>query len=212
MPLSFIVDGSQDSPVTVLLARGTLIPEYREAVGSLDWAGRPIIGGKSMGGRVASMIADDLYGKGTIAGLLCLGHPFHPPGKAGQLRTAHLAGLATPTLICQATRDEFGTREEFTAYTRSPQIAMLWIEDGDHDLRPRKSVTGVGFEQSITDMAGKVAPGRIGSQRPSYQFAIRPSPSTESVAGMISCSNGCLAAATSSISMPSPGASGTIQL
>jgi len=133
-----------------------LIPEFGEAVRNLDWTGRLIIGGKSMGGRVASMIADDLHAADMIAGLLCLGYPFHPPGKPGQLRTGHLVDLATPALICQGTRDPFGTRNDVVAYSLSPQIEMLWIEDGDHDLRPRKAVAGVSFEQSITEMAAKV--------------------------------------------------------
>ena len=79
---------------------------------ALACQGPLIIGGKSMGGRVASMVADELFAAGKIAGLLCLGYPFHPPGKPEQLRTKHLAGLKTPALICQGTRDEFGTREE----------------------------------------------------------------------------------------------------
>lgn len=93
----------------------TLNPEYRAAVAELVADGPLVIGGKSMGGRVASMVADDLYSAGKIAGLLCLGYPFHPPGKPEQLRTKHLAGLMTPTLICQGTRDEFGTRGKFPA-------------------------------------------------------------------------------------------------
>ncbi len=131
-------------------------PGIPEAVQGLHPAGRLIIGGKSMGGRVASMIADDLHAAGRIAGLLCLGYPFHPPGKPGQLRTGHLVDLATPALICQGTRYLFGTRNDVVAYSLSPQIEMLWIEDGDHDLRPRKAVAGVSFEQSITEMAAKV--------------------------------------------------------
>ena len=69
---------------------------------------RLIIGGKSMGGRVASLVADD----SNAAGLVCLGYPFHPPGKPEKLRTAHLATLRTPALICQGTRDPFGTRAD----------------------------------------------------------------------------------------------------
>ena len=67
------------------------MPEYRAAIDALEAKGPLIIGGKSMGGRVASMIADDLHAAGRIAGLLCLGYPFHPLGKPDQLRTAHLA-------------------------------------------------------------------------------------------------------------------------
>jgi predicted alpha/beta-hydrolase family hydrolase len=59
------------------------------------------------------------------------------------MRTKHLAGLKTPTLIVQGTRDEFGTREEVSHYVLSPAIELLWLEDGDHDLKPRKSVTGL---------------------------------------------------------------------
>ncbi len=57
-----------------------LIPEYRSAIESLDVQGPLIIGGKSMGGRVASMIADEFHASDKIVGLLCLGYPFHPPG------------------------------------------------------------------------------------------------------------------------------------
>ncbi len=95
---------------------------------------RLVIGGKSMGGRIASMIADDV----SAAGLVCLGYPFHPPKQPEKLRTAHLANLRTPTLIVQGTRDTFGTRDEVGAYTLSAQIELLWIEDGDHSLVPRK--------------------------------------------------------------------------
>ncbi len=69
---------------------------------------RLLIGGKSMGGRMASLIADDR----KAAGLVCLGYPFHPPGKPQWLRTEHLIELRTPALICQGTRDSFGKPEE----------------------------------------------------------------------------------------------------
>jgi predicted alpha/beta-hydrolase family hydrolase len=131
----------------------TLKPEYRAAVDALDTAGPLIIGGKSMGGRVASMIADELFAEGKIAGLLCLGYPFHPPAKPTQLRTAHLGDLQAPALICQGTRDEFGTREEVEGYEMSKQIELLWLEDGDHDLKPRKSVSGHSAADHLRTMA-----------------------------------------------------------
>ncbi|MBB5576119.1 MULTISPECIES: alpha/beta fold hydrolase [Rhizobium] len=121
----------------------TLKSEYLAAIAALGATGPLIIGGKSMGGRVASMIADGLYEDGNIAGLLCLGYPFHPPDKPENLRTAHLAGLKTPTLICQGTRDQFGTREEVAHYVLSDAIDIVWLEDGDHDLKPRKAVSGL---------------------------------------------------------------------
>jgi hypothetical protein len=119
-----------------------LIPEYIATIDALGVTGPLIIGGKSMGGRVASMIADQMYASGRIAGLLCLGYPFHPPEKPEQLRTEHLAGLKTPTLIVQGTRDPFGTRDEVATYRLSDTIEILWLEDGDHDLKPRKKISG----------------------------------------------------------------------
>ncbi|MBX4956062.1 alpha/beta hydrolase family protein [Rhizobium lentis] len=130
-----------------------LNPEYEAAVAALDAGGPLIIGGKSMGGRVASMIADDLHRQGKIAGLLCLGYPFHPPGQPDKLRTGHLKGLATPTLICQGTRDEFGTREEVPGYDLSDRIEILWLEDGDHDLKPRKKISGFSSADHLAAMA-----------------------------------------------------------
>lgn len=94
-----------------------------------------IIGGKSMGGRIASMVADEA----GVAGLVCLGYPFHPPGKPDKLRTEHLAGLKTPALILQGERDPFGKREEVAGYTLSKSIDVAFLPDGDHDLKPRKA-------------------------------------------------------------------------
>jgi predicted alpha/beta-hydrolase family hydrolase len=135
----------------------TLIPEYIAAVGALVAQEPVVIGGKSMGGRVASMIADQLYASGRIAGLLCLGYPFHPIGKPDQLRTAHLSNLQTPTLIVQGTRDPFGTREEVPSYKLSRAIEILWFEDGDHDLKPRKAISGFTAADHMHTMAEHVA-------------------------------------------------------
>jgi predicted alpha/beta-hydrolase family hydrolase len=131
-------------------------PEYVAAIDALGAKGKLIIGGKSMGGRVASMIADAELAKGRIAGLLCLGYPFHPPEKPEQLRTAHLAGLKTPTLIVQGTRDPFGTPDEVAGYKLSKAIEILWLEDGDHDLKPRKKISGFSAADHLKTMAGRV--------------------------------------------------------
>jgi len=130
-----------------------LCPEYEAAITAMKARGPLIIGGKSMGGRVASMVADGRH----AAGLLCLGYPFHPVDKPTQLRTAHLADLKTPTLIVQGTRDPFGTREEVAGYKLSTAIEILWLEDGDHDLRPRKAVSGVSMTDHLKTMAAKAA-------------------------------------------------------
>lgn len=135
----------------------TVMPEYRAAVAALAAPGRLVIGGKSMGGRVASMVADGLHAEGRVAGLVCLGYPFHPPGRPERPRTGHLAALATPALIVQGTRDPFGSRAEVDGYRLSPAIRVLWLEDGDHDLRPRKAVTGLTAAEHMAAMARAVA-------------------------------------------------------
>lgn len=130
-----------------------LIAEYRAAIAALDAKGNLIIGGKSMGGRIASMIADEFYTSHRIVGLLCLGYPFHPPGKPESLRTQHLLALKTPALICQGSRDPFGTRDEMMQYPLSKAIELLWLEDGDHDFQPRKSIAGVTQSTHFATMA-----------------------------------------------------------
>jgi uncharacterized protein len=119
-----------------------LMDEYRAAVAGVP-AGVPLlIGGKSMGGRVASLVADEQHASGAIVGLVCLGYPFHPPNKPERLRTAHLENLSCPALIVQGERDPFGPRHEVEALSLSPAIRFHWAQDGDHDLGPRG---GSGF-------------------------------------------------------------------
>ena len=91
-------------------------------------------GGRSMGGRIASYIADAV----EPAGMVCISYPFHPPNDPARAITIHLQQLATPTLIVQGERDEYGTRAEVEAYELSPNIQLAWIPDGDHGLVPRK--------------------------------------------------------------------------
>ena len=134
----------------------TVMPQYVAAIDDLHAKGPLIIGGKSMGGRVASMIADDEFANGRIAGLLCLGYPFHPMGRPDQLRTKHLLDLKTPTLICQGTRDELGNRFEVGDYGLSDEIEVFWLEDGDHDLKPRKAISGFTTAQHLQGVADKV--------------------------------------------------------
>lgn len=136
----------------------TVMPEYLAAIDDLGATNGPLfIGGKSMGGRVASMVADPLFAARRIAGLVCLGYPFHPPGRPEQLRTKHLINVMTPTLICQGTRDEFGTRDDVAGYGLSAAIKLVWLEDGDHDLKPRKSVSGFSTADHLKTVAEAVA-------------------------------------------------------
>ena len=108
---------------------------WKDVVAELGGGGRLVIGGKSMGGRIASMVADEVGARG----LVCLGYPFHPPGRPEKLRTAHLETLSTPALIVQGTRDAFGTKEDVAGYRLSPAIRVAWLEDGDHSWKPRAS-------------------------------------------------------------------------
>jgi predicted alpha/beta-hydrolase family hydrolase len=117
--------------------QATLLTEWQAAIVTTQERLRPralVIGGKSLGGRMASLIADNT----AVAGLLCLGYPFHPPGRPERLRTAHLKDLATATLILQGSRDPLGSRKEVAAYALSSAIRLHWVEDGDHNLTPRK--------------------------------------------------------------------------
>ncbi len=131
--------------------------EYVAAIEALNADGPLIIGGKSMGGRVASMIADELFEADRIVGLLCIGYPFHPIGKPEKLRTEHLEHLRTPTLICQGTRDQFGSKAEVSEYKLSSTIQIAWHEDGDHDLKPRKRISGFTHADHIASMGAAVS-------------------------------------------------------
>ncbi len=110
-----------------------LMQSFRDAIQEVGGGGKLVIGGKSMGGRIASMVADDA----GVTGLVCLGYPFHPPGKPEKMRTAHLENLRTPALILQGTRDSFGSPNDVHGYKLSPAIRIQWIEDGDHSFKPR---------------------------------------------------------------------------
>jgi predicted alpha/beta-hydrolase family hydrolase len=103
------------------------------------------------------MAADDLHAAGRIAGLVCLGYPFHPPGKPQQLRTKHLEALKTPALIFQGTRDPFGGPDEVAAYQLAPRTEVHWLDDGDYDLRPRKSITGLTAADHLASVAAMIA-------------------------------------------------------
>jgi hypothetical protein len=110
-----------------------LLDAWREVIAALSPGTTFAVGGKSMGGRMASMIADEV----GAAALVCFGYPFHPPGQQAKTRTAHLAALRTPALILQGTRDPFGTKADVATYMLSPAIRVHWLPDGDHDFKPR---------------------------------------------------------------------------
>jgi len=123
-----------------------------EVIGELGGPSEIVIGGKSLGGRIASRIAD----AAGVAGLVALGYPFHPPDAPQRLRTAHLLTLRTPALIVQGTRDPFGTREEVGSYGLPRSIRLAWLEDGDHSFEPRVR-SGRTLEQNLEESVREVA-------------------------------------------------------
>ncbi|WP_394558461.1 alpha/beta family hydrolase [Aquipseudomonas alcaligenes] len=123
---------------------------YREVRAQVD--GPLAIGGKSMGGRMASLLADEL---GADA-LICLGYPFYAAGKPEKPRVAHLAQLRTRSLIVQGERDALGNRETVSGYSLAPSIAIEWLTAADHDLKPLKS-SGFSHEQHLQQAAEVVA-------------------------------------------------------
>ncbi|MES2820042.1 MAG: alpha/beta family hydrolase [Pseudomonadota bacterium] len=136
------------SPQGVLLEQwSALYAQVREQVD-----GPLAIGGKSMGGRMASLVADGL----GVQALVCLGYPFYPVGKREKPRVAHLAALQTPTLMVQGERDALGDRTTVAGYSLSAAIRMHWLATADHDLKPLK-VSGFSHEQHLDSAADEVA-------------------------------------------------------
>jgi hypothetical protein len=111
-----------------------LIPVFEDVVRRVRSREPLFVGGKSMGGRIATHVADVVGARGVI----CLGYPFHPPGKPSSLRLENLQALKAPCLIAQGTRDSMGTREDVAGYTLPAHVQVHWLEDGDHSLKPRK--------------------------------------------------------------------------
>jgi uncharacterized protein len=126
-----------------------LLAQFDELVQQLN---QPmIIGGKSMGGRMSSLLAasaDFKQANKLIKGVACLGYPFHPQGKAEKLRIEHLPNINVPLLIIQGDRDKLGSREETDSYGLPESIEWCWLEDGDHDLKPRVK-SGFTHQQHI---------------------------------------------------------------
>jgi uncharacterized protein len=114
-----------------------------------------VIGGKSLGGRIASLVADEA----GVAGLVCLGYPFHPAGQPQKLRVEHLRHLKTPTLILQGERDALGNRTEVASYKLPKAIELHWLADGDHSFKPRKAsgrTEPQNWQEAIEAVAGFV--------------------------------------------------------
>jgi predicted alpha/beta-hydrolase family hydrolase len=120
-----------DRPPVLLEAWRRVYGQVRDTLASDQLL---LIGGKSMGGRLATLVAEELQ----PAGFCCFGYPFFPPGKRDLARTAHFASLTVPGLILQGSRDTFGKPGEVDCSPWPRNIELVWLDEGDHDYRARK--------------------------------------------------------------------------
>ncbi|MBT2773135.1 alpha/beta fold hydrolase [Halomonas sp. ISL-60] len=142
------------------------------------------VGGKSMGGRVATLLASQPLASqqlasqqlanqqraskepcpGGVPGVVVAGYPFHPTKAPDKLRLDHWPAIACPMLILQGERDPFGTREEVAGYALPPNAQLSWLKDGDHDFKPRRSS---GLNQTVLiDEATQIAASFVRAQTP----------------------------------------------
>jgi hypothetical protein len=117
---------------------------------------RLVIGGKSMGGRIASQVAA-ADGAG-IEGLVFLGYPLHPPGRPDKMRAEHLANIKAPLLFLQGSRDAFGTPDEIRDATKKMKLRATFhvIESGDHSFKVPKS-SGVPQQEVYEELMDEIA-------------------------------------------------------
>lgn len=143
-----------------------LLACWKEVIDQYAATNTPLfIGGKSMGGRMATMVASDLNvqsTEGAVKGCVCFGYPYHAPGKPEKVRNEHFSDAKVPILILQGARDAFGTQEEVTNYPSFERVSLHWLNDGNHDLKPRK-VSGTTHKANIEE-AVNVAAGWMKAQ------------------------------------------------
>ncbi|WP_330961781.1 alpha/beta fold hydrolase [Photobacterium sp. 53610] len=124
-----------------------LLADFQRHIEHFAEEGPLVIGGKSMGGRMASLMVTEVADEAPdaancrekVLGVACLGFPFHPPGKPENFRGDHLKTIEVPTLILQGERDTFGTRSEVEGWTYAETVTLSFLPDGDHSLKPRKA-------------------------------------------------------------------------
>ena len=142
-----------------------LIPEYETAIAAVlsETDGPLLIGGKSMGGRVAAMVAASPELDTRVRGVACLGYPFHAPGKTDNWRLTPLDESRLPILIAQGDRDPFGSFAEVSEQTLPDSVQITWLSDGNHDLQPRgrAEATWAGnmeeTAQTVAEFAARLA-------------------------------------------------------
>lgn len=129
-----------------------LIEDYQSVIPS--WDGPIVIGGKSMGGRVATHVALNHPQEGVV-GSIVLGFPFHPPRKPERSKGEHLRDLTLPLLILQGERDTLGARHEISSEQLSSTGKVCWVSDGDHSLKPRKK-SGLTWDDNLQFAAQQI--------------------------------------------------------
>lgn len=119
-----------------------LLAAIRDELADLGAEQSLAMGGRSMGGRMCSMVAAGADGRSApdnLRALVLISYPLHPPGKPDRLRVEHLADITVPTLFVSGTRDPFGTPAEFAEWTatmpKRAKVTHLWIEGKGHDLK-----------------------------------------------------------------------------
>jgi predicted alpha/beta-hydrolase family hydrolase len=118
-----------------------LMSAIRDDLSGLSRRRGPVVmGGRSMGGRMSSMVAADVDGGGPVArlaGLVLICYPLHPPGKPDRLRVEHLVDISVPCLFVSGTKDPFGSPDELTEWTATipAPVEHVWVEGGRHDLK-----------------------------------------------------------------------------
>ncbi len=134
------------SPTPVLVER------YLAVVGALGGGAGLVIGGKSLGGRIATLIANQVQAKGVV----CLGYPFHPPEKPDNVRIEYLKNISAPTLILQGAEDPFGAPDEVAGYDLPDNVKITWLDGGDHHLATAEG-SETSDEQNWAEGAGAIA-------------------------------------------------------
>lgn len=124
-----LIDGKRRPPSKMDVLKESYINRINQYSAQLPL----FIGGKSMGSRVAAMVADE----DKVTGIVCIGYPFHPQKKPEKLRLEPLQQANKPVIIVQGNRDALGNKEEITDYALPVNVHVHYVEDGDHDLKPR---------------------------------------------------------------------------
>ena len=118
---------------------------------------RLVLGGRSMGGRICSLVAGADSEPVPVLGLALLGYPLHPPGRPEKLRVDHFKRLTMPVLFASGTRDAFGTPAELKRHARKIKgpVTFHWVETGDHGFKPLKS-SGLTVDGALDGVAASV--------------------------------------------------------